>query len=153
MATPSRSTAGCSASTTGPRRPRRFRRPLSLDSPTCQLYVEEREGGWTLSLVDGPREIELSAEYVRALVPYVEARVRDLPLGGWLQLDDAWVRWRDFGGRAESRRDRIAQDRSRLGRALGRKGVASVGSLFETARHGDAWYTRVALPPSRLALD
>jgi hypothetical protein len=129
------------------------RSAASLASPRCALYLAAADRRWTLTVVNGDAEVQLSSEAVRALVPYAEARRDDLPRGGWLDLDDALVRWQDLGGRADSARERIAQDRSRLCRALGRAGVAAAPSLFETARRGEGWYTRLALPGDRVSID
>ncbi|MEM6929478.1 MAG: hypothetical protein AAF602_21235 [Myxococcota bacterium] len=128
------------------------RSAVSLQSPGCELTVSLRPAP-ALQLVDDTASIEVAAEFVRVVVPYVEARREDVPRGGWLSLDDAYGRWLEVGGSADSDRDRVAQDRSRLCRSLAKQGLAGASTLFETAREGAGWRTRVALPPDRLFLD
>jgi len=125
----------------------------SLDSPHCELALDVSDGVWTLTITDGPRSAELAAEYVRVLLPYVEVRCNDMPPGGWLELDAAHFRWQQLGGSADSGRERIAQDRSRLTRQLGKLGVAAAAKLFETRRGPEGWVTRVHLPPEQLHAD
>ena len=93
----------------------------------------------------------IQAACVRAAMPYVEARRRDIPYGGWLTIHDAYYRWLQMGGSEQSSSERIAQDRSRLCRALARRGVAGAHELFETQRRGQ-WFTRISPPGSRLDL-
>ncbi len=126
----------------------------SLDSPDCELAIRlVADGPCSLQVLDGAEAVQLQGEFVRALVPYVEARRQDMPPGGWLELDAAHFRWQQLGGSAGSSRDRIAQDRSRLCRTLGREGVASAARLFETRRGPEGWVTRVVLPGDRLFID
>ncbi len=129
-----------------------LRATVNLASPGVELYVEPLDTGWTPTLQDGDASVELSAEYVRVLVPYLHARLRGIPLDGWLENDDAWILWRDAGGRADSTHKRISQDRSRLCRALTKEGVAGAASLFETVQRGERWTTRVSLRPAQLHL-
>ena len=124
----------------------------NLASPSCELEVRRDGVLWSLEVVDGANSLSLAAEYVRVLVPYAEARRNDMPVGGWLELDAAHFRWQQLGGSAESDRSRIAQDRSRLCRALAKRGVASAAKLFETSRTPEGWLTRVSLEPRQLAL-
>jgi hypothetical protein len=126
---------------------------LNLDSPSCELALVLSEDGWLLTVLDGAVSVDLRGELVRAVVPYVEVRRRDMPPGGWLELDAAHFRWQQLGGRADSNRDRIGQDRSRVVRQLARLGVAAADGLFQTERRGEGWVTRVRLPPDRLHLD
>lgn len=126
---------------------------LDLASPTCELAVQAVDGTFRLTVHDGAQQHALEAEYVRALVPYVEVRRNDVPRDGWLELDAAHFRWLQLGGNVESGRDRIAQDRSRLTRNLAKGGVASAAELFETRRGPEGWVTRVSLDPQRLHLD
>lgn len=130
-----------------------LRSAVSLDSPAVELALSEAGQGWRLQVVDGDASVELAAEYVRVAVPYVEARQRDMPPGGWFEVDAAHLRWQQLGGSTGSRRERIAQDRSRLVRALAREGVAQAARLFETRRAGAEWVTRVTVPGDRLFLD
>lgn len=126
---------------------------VSLASARCSVHLLPRGESWAAQLVEGDAEVEVEAECVRVLVPYVEARLEDLPRDGWLELDAAFDAWLERGGRACSVRERIAQDRSRLCRALTEAGVGAAATLFETRRRGDGWVTRVSLEPARLSLD
>ncbi len=129
------------------------RPPVTLRSPGCTLAVHSDDGAWVLEVMERDELVTVSAEYVRVLVPYVEVRRADIPPGGWLELDAAHFRWQQIGGSAESGRDRIAQDRSRLCRALGASGVGAASSLFETRRGPEGWVTRVRLPAEQLSID
>lgn len=126
---------------------------ISLSRPSCTLYADLPPGEEPrLSVVDGDEEVTVQGAYVRATLPYARARSRDLPVDGWLTIHDAHFQWRALGGSASSGTERIAQDRSRLCRALARAGVVGAHGLFETQRKGQ-WYTRMTLPPSRVQAD
>ncbi|MEL6345448.1 MAG: hypothetical protein AAFV53_20235 [Myxococcota bacterium] len=125
---------------------------VSLARASCALYIDHsRDGDPKLTVMDGDIELEMQGAYVRAAIPYVEARRRDIPVGGWLTIHDVYFRWLQVGGSEQSGYERIAQDRSRLCRAMARKGVAGAHELFETQRKGQ-WFTRISLPPSRIDL-
>lgn len=126
---------------------------ISLMRSSCALYIDIPPGEEPrLSVVDRDAEVVLQGAYVRACVPYARARSRDLPVDGWLTIHDAHYQWQQHGGSAASGSERIAQDRSRLCRALAKAGVVGAHSLFETQRKGQ-WYTRLCLPPSRVHVD
>lgn len=130
-----------------------IRAPVTLQSPACTLGLRDDDGAWVLEVLERDEVLTVAAEYVRVLVPYAEVRRSDMPPGGWLELDAAHFRWHQLGGSAESGRDRIAQDRSRLCRALAAAGVGAAPSLFETRRGPEGWVTRVRLPADRLSID
>jgi len=132
---------------------RTVRAPVTLESPACELAVRAEGGAYGLEVLEGDEAVRVAAEYVRVLVPYVEVRRADMPPGGWLELDAAHFRWQQLGGSPESGRDRIAQDRSRLCRALAAAGVGAAATLFETRRGPEGWVTRVRPPPDRLSID
>ncbi|MCB9743854.1 MAG: hypothetical protein H6741_17540 [Alphaproteobacteria bacterium] len=126
---------------------------VSLLSPACELSLAREGEGWALELSEGDAELRVEAEHVRALVPYVAARIEDVPRGGWLELDAAHQHWQELGGRSDSTRERIAQDRSRLCRTLSRLGVGAAAELFQTVRRPEGWVTRVEVEPERLHLE
>ncbi|MBX2801770.1 MAG: hypothetical protein KTR31_29090 [Myxococcales bacterium] len=128
------------------------RTPVSVQSSGCEMAVSLRPSP-AVQLVDADTSVELTAEFARVAAPYVEARIHDAPLGGWLSLDEAYTRWLDLGGSTDSTRDRMAQDRSRLCRSLAKRGVGAASTLFETRREGVGWQTRVTLPADGLFLD
>lgn len=103
-----------------------------------------------LSILDGDAEVVVQGAYVRVIQPYLEARQAD-PDGGWLTVREAHQRWVELGGSPDSSTERIAQDRSRLCRALARSGVVAAHTLFETRRQ-NRWRTRLTVPPERLVL-
>ena len=107
----------------------------------------------TLQMVEGGSTVELAAEFVRIAAPYLEARLQDAPIGGWLSLDEAYDRWLELGGSPDSDRNRVAQDRSRLCRSLAKQGVGAASTLFETRREASGCRTRISPDPARLYLD
>ena len=131
---------------------RTVRAPVSLEGPGCHLEVRGDGGAWSLEVVEGAETVRVAGEYVRVIVPYVEVRRADMPPDGWLELDAAHFRWQQVGGSAESARERIAQDRSRLCRALAAAGVGGASGLFETRRGPEGWVTRVRLPAEQLSI-
>ncbi|MEL6908478.1 MAG: hypothetical protein AAFP22_23915, partial [Planctomycetota bacterium] len=98
------------------------RSAVSLQSGRCEITVTLRPAPM-LQVVDGTASVDVAAEFVRVVAPYLEARRDDVPRGGWLSLDDAYGRWLELGGSANSDRDRVAQDRSRLCRSLAKQGL------------------------------
>lgn len=129
------------------------RPPVTLQSPACQVALRQVDGVWEMEVVEGDETVVVSAEPVRVLVPYVEVRIADMPRDGWLELDAAHFRWQQLGGSAESARERVAQDRSRLCRALAGLSVGGASGLFETRRGPEGWVTRVRLAADRLSID
>lgn len=123
---------------------------LDLGRRTCRLDLDLDERGPSLRAWDGPAEVVLRGAFLWALLPYMEARVEDVPFGGWLELEHAYSRWREVVEGAASAPDRIGQDRSRSARALEQAGVAGARDLFERRRVRRAWEVRIAPEAERL---
>lgn len=123
---------------------------LDLLSPGCCLDLELVDEPRLLAH-DGEREASLSGSVCWVLLPYFEARLDDLPVGGWLTLDDVWARLLEVQPGTGSRRDKVTEDRSRLTRGLIEAGVDNATTLFEVRRSGGRG-VRVSFDAARLAL-
>jgi hypothetical protein len=125
---------------------------LDLDRLSCQLELRSDDDGPRLVVWDGPVETEIAGAYNWALVPYLEARLGDTPIGGWLHLVEAHSRWLELCPWADSVQERVSQDRSRICRALRARGIAGAARLFQRRRLADCWLVRVGLEPEQLHL-
>lgn len=100
----------------------------------------------------GARSAVVRSAAVRILLVYVTARLVDDPDGGWRTADTAWAAWVGLGGPSTSSPERLGWEKGRLRSAITRGGLVDAGGLFETRRRDGAVVSRVALPPTRLAI-
>lgn len=119
---------------------------LDVLAPDLRLALDG-DDRLTVSAAGG--EVVVTGGLARVVAPYIEARIRDLPRGGWLDLDAAFEGWVERGGDSHSPRLRVTQDRSRLRRKLAGLGLANPDRLFETRQDG-RWLTRLALTPDQI---
>jgi hypothetical protein len=127
-------------------------RQLDLLRHSCRLDLGVEDGRPVLHIWDGPVERKARGAPLWSLVPYLEARLRDIPLGGWLSLDEAYARWKELCPSSNSSPERVGQDRSRVCRALHALGVVNPHALFSRRRIDDHWQVRLALEPERISL-
>jgi len=125
---------------------------ISLTAPTCQLELRVEDAGPTLEAWDGTVTVKVRGAHLWVLAPYFEARIHDVPLGGWLRILDAFLRWKELVVGSSSGHERIGQDRNRTVQALGRGGVQHADHLFERRREGRIWEVRAGPDPERLAI-
>ncbi len=128
-------------------------RQLDLLRPSCSLELRVEDGRPVLEIWDGPVERKAKGSTLWALVPYLEARLEDIPRGGWLPLDEAHSRWQELCPRSKSGPDRVGLDRSRVCRALHSLGVVNPHALFARQKTEDRWLVRLDLDPDRLELE
>ncbi len=133
--------------------PATAQRRIDLAQASVQLELSRGDGGPLLQLWDGPVELSLQGAYLWALVPYIEARLADLPREGWLGLDEAHSRWQELCPHSSSEPERVGQDRSRICRALHARGVANPHALFARRRFGKRWGVRLLLEPRQVELN
>ncbi len=137
-------------------------RQLDLERRSCELELALGDTEPLLSIWDGKVTRRIKGAALWALVPYFEARLQDLPRGGWLHQDEAFDRWQELRPDAASEPKRMGQDRNRVKKLLEDAGVVveklladgdkRVNHLFERSRKGGVWLVRLAPDPERLSL-
>ena len=71
---------------------------IDLLRSTARIVLDADGDQCRLTVVDGAAEVVLSASAVRIALPYAQARLRDVPIGGWLRVDEALAHWVALGG-------------------------------------------------------
>ena len=127
-------------------------RRLDLLRISCQLELRVQGGRPKLTIWDGSVEGKAKRTALWALVPYLEARLEDIPRGGWLHLHEAHSRWQELCPGSKSGPKRVGQDRSRICRALHELGVVNPHALFAARKTNEGWLVRLDLDPARLEL-
>jgi hypothetical protein len=127
-------------------------RQLDLLRHSTRIELRVEDGRPLLLIWDGPVERKARGAPLWSLVPYLEARLADIPKGGWLNADEAHERWRELCPSSPSGPERMGQDRSRTCRAMRTLGVVNPHTLFHRRRVDDRWQVRVALDPTRINL-
>ncbi len=126
------------------------KRRIDLLQPGVSLELRCSAGEPTLLVQDGPVELKLQGAFLWALVPYLEARLADMPRDGWIGLDEAFSRWQELCPHSGSHTERVGQDRSRICRALHARGVANPHALFSRRRRHNRWQVSLALGPKQV---
>lgn len=122
------------------------REPVIMITERGLLLEVDRES-LCVRLWSEDAEVELCGEVVRALVPYVQARLDDPRNddGGWRTNDEILAAWIALGGNVDSPRERMNWERNKLRSLLTELGVSRSDLLFERKRTAGTWRHRVAL--------
>lgn len=119
---------------------------IDLAAPGVTLEIDL--DALTAAVHQGDASAVVRGECVRVLAVFAHARLSG---EGWLDASDAWTRWVDLGGSADTRLDRMSWERAKLRQQLARQRVASLEALFEQRKSGAFVRTRLCLEPTALS--
>ncbi len=115
---------------------------IDLASPGVTLEIDPSSLTATLHQRDAVATIR--GECVRVLTAFAQARRTG---DGWMDASEAWTRWVELGGSADTRLDRMSSERGKLRQQLSRQRVTALERLFEHRKTGAFVRTRLGLDP------
>lgn len=110
----------------------------AIDLSRPGVFVDVDLGARCATFANRAGQVTARGECARVLEVYLEARRRDVPVGGWLSAAEAHAAYVALGGPKDAPLERLSWERCRLRSVLARAGAAGVDALFEVAPGRDA---------------